>query len=103
MIVAGVMSGTSADGIDVAVVRVTGKDEQIKFKLLAHSHSPYPVAVRETLLTMMNARSARVADISRMNFLLAELYGDAVKAATRKARIGKSDLVGCHGQTIYHQ
>lgn len=103
MIVAGVMSGTSADGIDVAIVHITGKDERIKFKLVRHSHTPYPEAVRENLLALMNSQSARVADISRMNFLLGELYSDAVKTAMRKARVRKLDLVGCHGQTIYHQ
>jgi anhydro-N-acetylmuramic acid kinase len=103
VIVAGVMSGTSADGIDVAIVRITGAGEQIRFKLLRHSHSEYPVAVRENLLALMNAQSAKVADISRMNFLLGELYADAVKAAMRRAKIKRVDLVGCHGQTIYHQ
>jgi anhydro-N-acetylmuramic acid kinase len=103
MIVAGVMSGTSADGIDVALVRITGKDERIKFQLLRHSHSAYPAAIRESLLSLMNAQSARVADISRMNFLLGEMYADAVKTAMRSAGVKKLALVGCHGQTIYHQ
>src|SRR4051794_10849442 len=103
MIVAGVMSGTSADGIDVAIVRITGKDERIRFTLVRHSHRPYPEAVRDNLLALMNSQSARVADISRMNFLLGELYAAAVKTAMRKAGVRKLDLVGCHGQTIYHQ
>ena len=50
----------------------------------------------------MNARSASVADLSRLNFLLGELYADAVLAAQKKFRV-KANLVGCHGQTIYHQ
>ena len=103
MIVAGVMSGTSADGIDVAIVRISGKDENIKFELVRHSHTAYPEAVRGTLLALMNAQSASVADISRMDFLLGELYADAVKAAVSKAGVKKIELVGCHGQTIYHQ
>jgi anhydro-N-acetylmuramic acid kinase len=103
LIVAGVMSGTSADGIDVALVHVTGRDEKIKFELIEHSHSAYRAEVRKNLLVLMNAPAARVADISRMDFLLGELYADAVKSAMRKARLDKIDLVGCHGQTIYHQ
>lgn len=103
MIIAGVMSGTSADGIDVALVRTTGAGERLRLKLLRHSHSDYPVKVREALLALMNARSASVADISRMDFLLSELYADAVKTAMRKAGVKKVELVGCHGQTIYHQ
>jgi len=50
----------------------------------------------------MNATSARVADLARLDFLLGELYADAVLAAQRQFRV-KADLVGCHGQTLYHQ
>jgi anhydro-N-acetylmuramic acid kinase len=112
MIVAGVMSGTSADGIDVALVRVNeakrgarrrGPSGQgIRFQLLGHTHSTYPNAVRRAVLAAMNARQASVADLARLNFLLAELYADAVLAAQRKFRV-QAELVGCHGQTIYHQ
>lgn len=103
MNVAGVMSGTSADGIDVAIVRITGADEKIKFKLLRHSHTSYPDTVRANLLALMNSQASRVADISRMNFVLGELYANAVKSAVRNAGVKKLDLAGCHGQTIYHQ
>jgi anhydro-N-acetylmuramic acid kinase len=50
----------------------------------------------------MNAPAASVADLSRLNFLLGELYADAVLATQRRFRV-KSELVGCHGQTLYHQ
>lgn len=50
----------------------------------------------------MNAGSAKVADLSRLNFLLGELYADAVRAAQRRARL-EAELIGCHGQTLYHQ
>jgi anhydro-N-acetylmuramic acid kinase len=112
MIVAGVMSGTSADGIDVALVRVGGKRGQVArvytrrgnsaFELLGHLEVPYPKNVRAAVLEAMNAPHASVADLSRMNFLLGELYADAVLAAQSKFRV-KAQLVGCHGQTLYHQ
>ena len=116
MIVAGVMSGTSADGINVAVVRIEGPDnprsrsrrqhlrgqECPRYTLLAHAEYPFPAAVRRTILATMNAELARVADLARLNFLLGELYADAVAKTARKHR-AKLDLVGCHGQTIYHQ
>jgi anhydro-N-acetylmuramic acid kinase len=54
------------------------------------------------VLAAMNAKNARVADLSRLNFLLGELYADAVLAAQRQFRV-RADLVGCHGQTLYHQ
>jgi anhydro-N-acetylmuramic acid kinase len=103
MIVAGVMSGTSADGIDVAIARILGRDLSLRFELLHHSHFAYPAAVRRSILANMNAADASVADLARLNFLLAELYADAVLAAQKQSRIKHLDLVGCHGQTLYHQ
>ena len=102
MIVAGVMSGTSADGINVALVRIQGRGYRSRLELLAHYEFPYPAEVRRAVLATMNAGSASVADLSRLNFLLGGLYSDAVRAAQRRARL-ECQLVGCHGQTIYHQ
>lgn len=116
MIVAGVMSGTSADGINVAIVRIeesrSPKDlprrarlrgqECPRYTLLAHEEFPFPARVRRAILEFMNAELARVADLARMNFLLGGLYAEAVAKTARKHR-AKPDLVGCHGQTLYHQ
>lgn len=109
MIVAGVMSGTSADGINVALVRLgeganlrRGVTRAHTIKLLGHAEYPYPTKVRMAVLAAMNAQNARVADLSRLSFLLGELYADAVLAAQRQFRV-RADLVGCHGQTLYHQ
>ena len=116
MIVAGVMSGTSADGINVALVRIEGSKNPVspgpsrqrrgqecpRHRLVAHHEYPFPAPVRRTILGMMNAGSASVADLARLNFLLGELYAEAVATTARKHRV-KVDLVGCHGQTLYHQ
>jgi anhydro-N-acetylmuramic acid kinase len=118
MIVAGVMSGTSADGINVALVRLGGSGSREKpvtgtgsrgrgrprhiFTLLGHAEYPYPAKVRSAVLSAMNAKQARVADLARLSFLLGELYADAVLATQQQFRV-KADLVGCHGQTLYHQ
>ena len=116
MIVAGVMSGTSADGINIALVRLgetharngsgTGARRQTRprpaIQLLAHAEYPYPARVRAAILAAMNAPAASVADLSRLNFLLGELYADALLTTQRRFRV-KSELVGCHGQTLYHQ
>jgi anhydro-N-acetylmuramic acid kinase len=120
MIVAGVMSGTSADGINVALVRISERRQEARtesrprlirrrprhavpeFKFLAHAEYPYPTKVRRAVLAAMNSRRASVADLARLNFLLAELYAEAVLATQRTFRL-KVELVGCHGQTLYHQ
>ena len=102
MIVAGVMSGTSADGINVALVEISGVGVDAPFELLAHHEYPYPQPVRRAILAAMNAQRASVADLARLNFLLGELYAAAVRAAAKKS--GREvELVGCHGQTLYHQ
>ena len=101
MIVAGVMSGTSADGIDVALVQIKGRGIHCRLELLAHHHAPYPRKVRQYVLASMNA-VASVAELSRLNFLLGELYAVAVRETLQKSGF-ECELVGCHGQTIYHQ
>src|SRR3979411_2561143 len=103
MIVAGVMSGTSADGINVGLVGLpTRGGGGPRYTLLGHAEYPFPAPVRRAILEMMNAELARVADLARMNFLLGELYAEAIANAARKHRV-QLDLVGCHGQTLYHQ
>lgn len=102
MIVAGVMSGTSADGIDVALVRLTGEGRNLKYELLLHQQTAYRKPVRDAVLRAMNAQRISVAELSRLNFLLGELYAEAVQRAQKAAGI-TPDLIGCHGQTIYHQ
>jgi anhydro-N-acetylmuramic acid kinase len=102
LIVAGLMSGTSADGVDVAVVRLTGRRYRTRFELVAHCAFPYPAAVRAAVLKAMNAKSIAVEELARLNFLLAEIYADCVQQTQRQLGV-TCELVGCHGQTIYHQ
>jgi anhydro-N-acetylmuramic acid kinase len=102
VIVAGVMSGTSADGINVALTRIQGRSFRSRLELLAHYEFPYPADVRKAILKAMNATSASVADLSRLNFVLGDLYADAVRAAQRRSKL-ECELIGCHGQTLYHQ
>jgi anhydro-N-acetylmuramic acid kinase len=105
MMVAGVMSGTSADGINVALAELHGRRRRTTgadFTLHGHAEYRYPARVRSEVLKAMNAEQARVADLARLHVLLAELYAKAVRTTQRKFRV-KLDLVGCHGQTLYHQ
>src|SRR5258708_34891783 len=97
------MSGTAADGIDVALVRVLGRGYDLRFELLGHDHFEYPRAVREAVLKAMNGQSMKVADLSRLNFLLGELYAEAVLSAKRSVGASRLTLVDGHRQTIYHQ
>jgi len=102
MIVAGVMSGTSADGIDVALVRIAPVKGRPKLTLLAHESFRYPAALRNAVLAAMNAKSTSTAELARLNWRLGIAYADAVKATVAWNKM-KLDLIGCHGQTLYHQ
>jgi anhydro-N-acetylmuramic acid kinase len=110
MTVAGIMSGTSADGIDVAVVRIAqGKQRKglarPKLTLLAHEGFPFPAALRRAVLAAMDAQSTSTAELARLNWRLGLAYTEAVQATMKrhKAELGKLDLIGCHGQTLFHQ
>ncbi|GGG85704.1 anhydro-N-acetylmuramic acid kinase [Edaphobacter dinghuensis] len=105
MVVAGVMSGTSADGVDVALCRISAArdyGDSPRIKLLGHAGFRYSKAVRAAVLAAMDAKNASVADLSRLNWRLGEIYADCVEKASTRLGI-KIDLIGCHGQTIYHQ
>ncbi len=101
MIVAGVMSGTSLDGIDVAVVEITGAGWRTRVRPIAFRPASYPRQVRAAILAVSNA-ATHTREIARLNFLLAELYAEAVLEAAKAAGVTPA-LIGCHGQTIYHE
>ena len=104
MRVAGIMSGTSLDGIDVAIVEVKGLRFKKRVEVIASQTVPYPQAVREALLAVSNTIT-HTASISRLNFLLGELYAEAFFKTCAKAGIEPRDvdLIGSHGQTVFHE
>ncbi len=86
MIVAGVMSGTSADGIDVALVRISLVGGAPRIKLLAHHAVKYPATLRRSVLAAMDARQTSTAELARLNWRLGMAYAEAVRAAVEKYR-----------------
>jgi anhydro-N-acetylmuramic acid kinase len=102
MTVAGIMSGTSADGIDVAVVQIAPSKMRPKLTLLAHEGFAFPAALRRAVLAAMNANSTSTAELARLNWRLGLAYSDAVLATVKRHNV-ELDLIGCHGQTLYHQ
>jgi anhydro-N-acetylmuramic acid kinase len=105
MRVIGMMSGTSADGIDAALVRIEGAPPKIATRFEAHHHVGFPAAVRNAILRIANGAPTTTEEISQLNFLLGEEFAHAAIAACKKWRVPLSsiDLIGSHGQTIYHQ
>ena len=97
--VVGMMSGTSVDGVDAAVVEIGGSAAAPQVKLLAFENRPYPPAVREQIFRLFQPQSATVDRVGYMNFLLGELYASAARSVIEKAglRPGDIDLIGSHG------
>lgn len=96
MRVAGVMSGTSVDGIDVAIVEIAGR----RIETIGFQSTRYSPEIRAAILAVSDA-ATQTSSISRLNFQLGELYARAVLRSVR--RFGPVKLIGCHGQTIYHE
>jgi anhydro-N-acetylmuramic acid kinase len=105
MLVLGLMSGTSADGIDVALARISGAPPRVRAVLVQHTALKFPAAVRAEVLRVAEQRAITAGELSQLNFRLGGLFADAVIAACKQFRVAISsvDLIGSHGQTIFHQ
>ena len=97
----GIMSGTSADGIDVALVRVAGR----KVSLENFAAFPFPRGVQKSILNLGEGGPVTTREISQLNFLLGEIFAGAALTACKKFRVPPAQIavIGSHGQTIFHQ
>ncbi|MGH9394875.1 MAG: anhydro-N-acetylmuramic acid kinase, partial [Terriglobales bacterium] len=104
LLVAGVMSGTSADGADVAVVRIARAGApRWRCELLAFAHSAYPPALRRRVLAAATG-AANAGELARLDAELGRHFARAVRRAARRLPPGLApELVACHGQTVFHQ
>jgi anhydro-N-acetylmuramic acid kinase len=105
MLVMGMMSGTSADGIDTAIVRISGAPPALNARLEFHHHVSFAKNIREQILRLANGGATTTAEVSRLDFVLGEEFARAAIAASQSSGIGfeKISLIGSHGQTIFHQ
>lgn len=101
-LIVGLMSGTSADGVDAVVAQIRGSGPQLAAKVLAHAHRPFAAALRRRILQA--ALHGRVAEICELNFLLGEHFARAALEVIRTAGLKPHDItaIGSHGQTIHH-
>jgi anhydro-N-acetylmuramic acid kinase len=105
MLVLGLMSGTSADGIDIALARISGAPPRVKARLLNHTAVRFPARVRAEILRVAEQQPITAGELSQLNFRLGQLFAEAAKTACKRFRVAVSsvDLIGSHGQTIFHQ
>jgi anhydro-N-acetylmuramic acid kinase len=99
------MSGTSVDGIDAALVEISGEPgRQVRVKLVEFANTPYPADVREEIFALFDPAYATVDRVGRMNVKLGRLYAEAALSVIARAGLAPSDVafIGSHGQTIYH-
>lgn len=103
-IIIGLNSGTSADGIDAALLRFNGSGPGVQFKLLAFEHYSYPAEIRTQLLRASLPGQGTVDQICRLNVAVGECFAQAALALAAAAGIAAAeiDLIGSHGQTIHH-
>lgn len=104
-LILGLISGTSMDGIDAALVRISGSPEKPRVRLLAFETLAYSVGVRQRILRVAAGETTTAGEISQLNFLLGDLFAEAASRVCRKAKVSPARLkaVGSHGQTVFHQ
>jgi anhydro-N-acetylmuramic acid kinase len=103
-IVAGLMSGTSVDGVDAVIAKMSDTGRSIKIKVLSYASEPYEREVRDLIIENSNSSGASAEAISQLNAAIPWFYMSALRKAAKEADIAldKIDLIGSHGQTIHH-
>jgi anhydro-N-acetylmuramic acid kinase len=105
MLVMGMMSGTSADGIDVALAEIHGAPPRLRTRLLQHASRRMPDVLRKEVLRIAEGGACTSGEVSQLNFRLGMAFAEAAVSACREFRVALSrvELIGNHGQTIFHR
>jgi anhydro-N-acetylmuramic acid kinase len=103
-IIAGAMSGTSADGVDVALVAIAGRGVEMTARLLHHHHRPYEPGLRQAIFHVRESGVAGLAVLATLGRQISLAYSRAIRDALAAASLRPPDLacVAAHGQTLYH-
>jgi anhydro-N-acetylmuramic acid kinase len=105
LLVLGLMSGTSADAIDIALAKVSGAPPSLNAQLVNHTSIEFPRALRKEILRVAEQQPISAGQLSQLNFRLGEVFAEATLTACKRFRVAakKIALIGSHGQTIFHQ
>src|SRR3982751_5103044 len=103
-LIAGAMSGTSGDGVDVAITGITGRGLGMTARLVRHHHIPYDPELRRLLFAIRGAGQSSLADLARLGRQISLTYARAVNEALAAERLHARDIaaIAAHGQTLYH-
>src|SRR5262245_29386056 len=102
--VIGLMSGTSTDGVDGALVRLRSRDIGYSVDLVHFRTYPFPLSLRRRLLSAAEGQPLAAAELSRLNVDMGEVLASTALRVLAEARVkpGAIDLIGSHGHTIFH-
>src|SRR5438309_11928818 len=103
-ILIGAMSGTSADGVDVAIVRVGGRGLEMTAQLLRHDHRPYDAQLKQAIFDLRDSGKADLRSLAKLGHDITLTYAAAISEAMYASRIDAADVaaVAAHGQTLFH-
>ncbi|SEO56687.1 1,6-Anhydro-N-acetylmuramate kinase [Amphibacillus marinus] len=101
----GLMSGTSLDGIDTVLCRISGVDHNTSIEVVDFQTYPYTLSVKEKVERMVSGDHIRVSELSSLNFELSYEYSNCVKEICQQNQLNTRDLfyVASHGQTVFHE
>lgn len=103
-VVIGVLSGTSVDGIDVVLLKITGKSFKTKFDIIDFKTYPVRADLKKFILKCSSGKSVSAEDLCKLNFMIGNLFADSVLKIIKQNKLLTKDidLIGSHGQTIFH-
>ncbi|HWB53053.1 MAG TPA: anhydro-N-acetylmuramic acid kinase, partial [Tepidisphaeraceae bacterium] len=103
-IIAGAMSGTSADGVDVALTQITGSDLAMRPRLLQHVHYPYPASLSQAIFRIRSGNPVLLKNLADLGREISLAYATAIRDAIGIAKLNVADVtaIAAHGQTLFH-
>jgi len=103
-LVLGVLSGTSVDAVDIALVKIKGKGSNVTVKVIDYKEFKIPSKIKDFVLKVSHKESGTVDDVCRLNFILGNLYANCINKFLKQKGISAKDVdvIGSHGQTIHH-